>query len=249
MEQTAEKQNSADKEPKSFLSRLFGESKETINAVDFLKTQHREVEKLFAEIEGAGEKAFQTKGSLAEEVCNKLTLHALLEEKFLYPTVKTLDAKQFFEAAEEHDAVKMVIAKLRAVPSHGDNFAAKVKVLKELVEHHVKEEENEMFPLLKKELDHAKLEEIGKKMADYASTSEKQATAKTPPASKSAAAKANGNGHSKTTSKAKTAAKPATKLKAKVVTKAKAFAKSAKASKAVIASKAKKTTGRSRPSA
>lgn len=236
MELTKEAQPGTEKESKSFLSRIFGDSKDTVNAVDFLKAQHRDVEKLFASIESAGEQAFQTKESFASEVCNKLTLHAQLEEKFLYPVVKTLNAKQFYEAEEEHDAVKMVIAKLRTAPSRGANFAAKVKVLKELVEHHVKDEENEMFPLLKKELDNAKLEEIGQKMAHFASASEKGEERKAAPA--------------KAAAKAKSAmAKPAAKLKNKVTAKAKAFAKSPKASKAVIAAKAKKPAGRARPAA
>ena len=246
MDMNTQKKNGSDKESKSFLSRIFGESKETVNAVDFLKAQHRDVESLFEAIETAGDQAFLSKDFLADKVCNKLILHAQLEEKFLYPVVKTLNAKQFYEAEEEHDAVKMVIAKLRTVRSHGANFAAKVKVLKELVGHHVKEEENEMFPLLKKELDHAKLEELGQKMAHYAEASEKEAEPK-----KATGKSTIGNGHAKANGKAAVAkvAKPVAKAKAKVVAKAKTFAKSAKATKAVIAAKAKKTAGRSRSAA
>lgn len=247
MQSTQAAPSGTEKESKSFLSRIFGDSKDTVNAVDFLKTQHREVEALFVEIESAGDQAFQSKESLALKVCNKLTLHAKLEEQFLYPVVKTLDAKQFFEAEEEHDTVKMVIEKLRTLPSHGANFDAKVKVLKELVEHHVKEEENEMFPLLKKELDHAKLEEIGQKMADFAAAPETHDDRKKPVRKTAAPAK--------TKAAAKPKQKAAVKAKASVKSTRTAKstrsgkAKASKVSRAVIASKAKKTAGRSQSNA
>jgi hemerythrin-like domain-containing protein len=136
------------------------------DAIAMLKQDHRTVSALFEEFEKADE---EEQSAIAQRVCQLLTVHATIEEELLYPA-----AKQAFEDEEsedlvneaevEHASAKELIAKIEAMSSDDEHFEATVKVLGEYVKHHVKEEENEMFPELKKtELD---LKELGSRLAD-----------------------------------------------------------------------------------
>lgn len=136
------------------------------DAIALLKQDHRAVEALFDQFEDAEE---QEQSQLAERICNMLTVHAQIEEEILYPA-----AKQAFEdeeeedlvneAAVEHQSAKDLIAKIEGMTPDDEVFEATVKVLSEYVKHHVKEEENELFPALKKaEVD---LKEMGARLAE-----------------------------------------------------------------------------------
>ena len=137
------------------------ESVKPINAIDLLESQHREVDGLFGEFEQLGERAFKARMQVFEKIAHKLTCHARIEEKILYPIGKGYDKDMTLEAYEEHDVMKALIKKIAALEPGDETFLAKVTVLKEVVEHHVKEEENEYFPQLKKELNEAALIELG----------------------------------------------------------------------------------------
>jgi hemerythrin superfamily protein len=137
------------------------------DAVALLKQDHRTVEALIAEFEDADEGEQST---LAERICKMLTVHAQIEEEILYPAAKEAlsedeeEAELVAEAEVEHATAKELIAKIEAMTSEDENFKATVKVLGEYVKHHVKEEENEMFPALRKtELD---LKELGSQLAE-----------------------------------------------------------------------------------
>ncbi len=135
------------------------------NAISFLKQQHREVEELFEEFEEEKESgSTRNKKKIFEEIAGKLTIHTKLEEEYFYPAVKSLDKELVLEAYEEHDVVKNLIKKIKATKPNSISFDAKVKVLKDTVEHHVDEEETELFPKCSNSLDEDKLEAIGKKM-------------------------------------------------------------------------------------
>jgi hemerythrin superfamily protein len=129
-----------------------------------LKKQHREVEALFKKIEKA--KPAQRRGLLAELAAN-LQLHMKIEEGIFYPAVKELGTKKaeemVSEAYEEHHVVKLVIAEIPKVNPQDERFEAKVTVLKELIEHHVEEEEGEMFDLADK-LDDEEVKNVGRRM-------------------------------------------------------------------------------------
>ena len=135
-----------------------------MDAVEFLKEQHREVDELFKQIEESGERAFKRKEGLFAELAEKLTVHAKLEEGIFYPAAKEADEALVLEAFEEHANVKAMIRKLQKTDGADETFDAKIKVLKELVKHHVKEEENELFPKCKEALGEEKLEALGVKM-------------------------------------------------------------------------------------
>ena|SRR6185369_648984 len=137
------------------------------DAIALLKQDHRTVSQLFDEFEKADE---EEQSAIAQRVCQLLTVHAQIEEELLYPA-----AKECFEGDEEnedlvneaeveHGSATELIAKIEGMSSGDDHFTATVTVLGEYIKHHVKEEENELFPQLKKsELD---LKELGGRLAD-----------------------------------------------------------------------------------
>lgn len=129
-----------------------------------LKKQHREVEALFKKVEKAKP---EQRRSLMSEIAANLQLHMKIEEGIFYPAVKELGSKKaeemVAEAYEEHHVVKLVVAELPKVDPEDERFAAKMTVLEELIEHHVEEEEDEMFDLAEK-LDDEVLDDIGQRM-------------------------------------------------------------------------------------
>jgi hemerythrin superfamily protein len=136
-----------------------------MDAVEMLKKQHREVESLFAKFESLGEHASKGKQRLFEEIADALAMHATIEEKHFYPAVKAKRTEDILlEALEEHLGIKRVIADLLKAGSSDATFDAKMKVLKEQVEHHVKEEESDLFPKVKKILDAKELTAIAAQM-------------------------------------------------------------------------------------
>lgn len=136
------------------------------DAITLLKQDHRIVEKLFDDFEQADDDQLQ---HIAERVCQLLTVHAQIEEELMYPPAKEAledeeDIELVNEANVEHQSAKDLIAKIDDMTPEDENFKATVKVLAEYVKHHVKEEENELFPKLKKsDLD---LKDMGAQLMD-----------------------------------------------------------------------------------
>jgi len=131
------------------------------DAIALLKEDHRTVEKLFDQFEEADDGELS---AIATRICELLTVHAQIEEEILYPAAKQAleeeeDLDLVNEAAVEHASCKDLIAKIEAMTPEHEAFKATVKVLSEYIQHHVKEEETELFPTLKQtELD---MKEIG----------------------------------------------------------------------------------------
>jgi hemerythrin superfamily protein len=136
-----------------------------MNAVKMLKQQHREVEKLFKEFEKA--KSAGPKRKAFEQIADALAIHATIEERHFYPGVKQKQTEEIlFESVEEHLEVKRAIADLMELETIDETFEAKVKVLQEDVEHHVEEEEQELFPKVEKLMDAETLEALGAQMEE-----------------------------------------------------------------------------------
>lgn len=136
-----------------------------MDAIQLLKQQHDEVERLFAEYEEADDG--RSKRSIFMRLADNLAAHATIEEKIFYPAVYVGDLKEVLEeAVEEHLAAKRIIADLLDMGVNDQNYDAKVKVLKEQIEHHVKEEEGEMFGKVRKTVDEARLEQLGAEMEE-----------------------------------------------------------------------------------
>lgn len=135
------------------------------DAISLLKADHKNVKNAFDEYKKLGDQAFKTKKKLADEICADLELHTRLEEEIIYPAFRKAvkDAKPLADEAKvEHDSAKELIKQIKGMNAEDDLFDAKVTVLSEHIDHHVKEEEDEMFPLLNKTS--VDLEELGKRM-------------------------------------------------------------------------------------
>lgn len=139
------------------------------NAITMLKSDHATVKRLLRELAGTGDRAAKQRESLVEQIERELKMHAQLEEEIFYPAFKaasrgTEAEDLFYEAAEEHHIVDMVLPALKAANPKSKEFKAKATVLKELVEHHIKEEESEMFAEARRLLDDDQLRELGDMM-------------------------------------------------------------------------------------
>jgi hemerythrin superfamily protein len=136
-----------------------------MNAVEMLKRQHREVEKLFVEFEDA--ESPEARRDTFDEIADALAVHAAIEEKHFYPTVKQQETEDILvESVEEHLEVKRGIAELLAMDADDDDFSVKVNELREDVEQHVEEEEGELFPKVERLFDKVALERLGAVMED-----------------------------------------------------------------------------------
>jgi hemerythrin-like domain-containing protein len=119
------------------------------DAIALLKADHETVSQLFAEYDKT--RSVPNKKALVAEICTALSVHTQIEEEIFYPAVKAAlkDKLLVPEATVEHAGVRDLIAQLRGAEPDGEMYDAKVKVLSEYVKHHVKEEQNEMFPQAK----------------------------------------------------------------------------------------------------
>jgi hemerythrin-like domain-containing protein len=122
------------------------------DACDLLDADHRAVQKLFKEYEeltkSRARSAAQKKMDLAHEICQQLTVHTQIEDEIFYPALRNVlkDADVLDEAEVEHQSAKDLIAQIQEMPEADDMFDARVKVLGEYVNHHIKEEKSEIFP-------------------------------------------------------------------------------------------------------
>ena len=137
-----------------------------MKATDLLKRQHREVRSLFKKLESADNPRMRRQ--LMTEIARNLAGHTAIEEEIFYPAVRELESRKaeemVLEAYEEHHVVKLVLAELPKVDPQDERFEAKMTVLSELIEHHVEEEESEMFKLAEK-LGKEELSELAEQMS------------------------------------------------------------------------------------
>lgn len=148
-----------------------------MKATDLLKKQHRQVEKLFKQCENA--KQPRQRRELMDQIVNMLKMHTKIEEEIFYPAVRELGTtkaeEMIDEAFEEHHVVDLVLAELPEVDPEDERFEAKITVLSELVEHHVEEEEDEMFPMAEKKLGAERVKELGQRMEQMAGDAQRRA--------------------------------------------------------------------------
>lgn len=134
-----------------------------MDAIELLESQHEEVMDLFEQIEETEND--EDKLALFQQIADSLAAHATIEEKIFYPAAYTGEAKEMLEeAVEEHLTAKRTIADLLKMQPSDDQFDAKVKVLKELIEHHVDEEENELFETVREQMSEEELSTYGSQM-------------------------------------------------------------------------------------
>jgi hypothetical protein len=141
--------------------------KETIDALELLTEQHDEVEDLLSRIEESDD--VEEKAELFREVADKIAAHSTVEEKLFYPSVMSDDTRDLLlESTEEHLAVKRVLADMLEMDVDDERFDAKLTVLKEEIRHHARdEEEDKLFPMLRRQLSEDQLAGLGNELLAF----------------------------------------------------------------------------------
>jgi hemerythrin superfamily protein len=135
------------------------------DAIALLTADHKKVKDLFEQFEGLSDRSKVNKKKIADQICMELTVHAQVEEEIFYPAVRKpiKDDDLMDEAVVEHASAKELIAQISEMDPGDDLYDAKVKVLSEQIDHHVEEEEGEMFPKVRKS--GVDLDALGQQMA------------------------------------------------------------------------------------
>lgn len=139
-----------------------------MNAFTLLKADHDKVAKLLEKIDQTTERGVKTREELFAQVKTELDLHAQIEETIFYPALEQAEETRdiTLEAFEEHRLVKQLLKELESMSKDTEEWTAKFTVLKENVEHHVEEEEGEMFPKAKKVLSKEDQETLGARLEE-----------------------------------------------------------------------------------
>lgn len=140
-----------------------------MDAITVLKNDHRTVEQLFKKFEQTGDRAFKTKRRLVDEIITELSIHAAIEEQVFYPATREArgeNQEMVLEALEEHHLAKLALSELEKMDPADERFTPKTTVLIENVRNHVKEEEGEMFPKVRKAMKPQQLKELGERLEE-----------------------------------------------------------------------------------
>jgi hypothetical protein len=139
-----------------------------MNAFTLLKEDHRKVSGIFEKLEETTERAEKTRTELFAQLQQELEIHAHIEETIFYPELKReAETREItLEGIEEHKDMKAALREAAATPVTDELFAVRLKVLKELVEHHVEEEEDEMFKSAREVFPAERISELGALMAE-----------------------------------------------------------------------------------
>jgi hemerythrin-like domain-containing protein len=137
-----------------------------MDAITLLKNDHAKVKGILRELEPTTERAEKTRTELFAKLKTELTVHEIIEEEIFYPTLKQHPkAKEIvLEGYEEHNVVDTLMGELEALPVDDETWGPKASVMIENIEHHIEEEEGEMFTKARQVFDRQELEELGKAM-------------------------------------------------------------------------------------
>lgn len=148
------------------------------DAIAILKADHDKVRALLGELEKTTERAMGKREKLLATIEEELKLHTKIEEEIFYPAFREAAKKKddkdlYFEAIEEHHVVDLVLPEIKKTAVDSDEFGAKAKVLKDLVEHHAEEEEGEMFPRARKLMEPDALRRLGAELTEAKESGQK----------------------------------------------------------------------------
>ena len=137
-----------------------------MDAFELLEEDHEKVKKLLGELEETTERGVKTREELFARIKQEMLVHESLEEELLYPTLKEHDKTKevSLEGYEEHHVVNEIMAELEETPVDDEKWAAKFAVMKENIEHHIEEEEDEMFKKARQVLDPDQIEALGERL-------------------------------------------------------------------------------------
>jgi Hemerythrin HHE cation binding domain len=139
-----------------------------MDAISLLKADHDKVKKILDEGESTTERGVKTRTELFETIKAELSIHERIEEEIFYPALKNHPkAKDIvLEGYEEHHVVDEIMGELEATDVTDETWGAKFKVMKENIEHHIEEEEGEMFKHARQVFDATELEDLGRRMEE-----------------------------------------------------------------------------------
>ena len=139
-----------------------------MNAFQLLKEDHKKVSGIFQQLEPTTERAEKTREELFGKLKQELEIHAQVEETIFYPAIKQAHETReiTLEGLEEHHVIKILLRELEETPVAAEEWAAKLKVLQENVEHHVEEEEEEMFQKARQVLSEVEINTLGEQMEE-----------------------------------------------------------------------------------
>ncbi len=139
-----------------------------MDAIELLLADHRKVKKLLTELEATTERALKTREELFTTIKRELSVHEVIEEEIFYPALKVHPKARdiVLEAYEEHHVVDTLMGELSELPYDDETWGPKAKVMKENIEHHVEEEEGDMFKKARQVFDAKELDDLGAVMAE-----------------------------------------------------------------------------------
>ena len=151
-----------------------------MDAFELLKSDHEKVAGIMEKIDGTTERALKTREELFTQLKTELDIHAKIEETIFYPVLEKAEESRdiTLEAFEEHRLVKQLLSELASEAKDDERWTAKFTVLKENVEHHVEEEEGELFKKARKVLSKEEIEELGTRMEKAKGEQKKAAAAR-----------------------------------------------------------------------
>jgi hypothetical protein len=137
-----------------------------MDALKLLKQDHEKVKKILSDLDETGEKAVKTRTTLFAKLKRELTIHEIIEEEILYPAFEEQAKLKdiVLEGYQEHHVVDLILGELAQLSPDDEKWGAKLSVAKENVEHHIEEEEGEMFKKARQLFDSSELEQLGERL-------------------------------------------------------------------------------------
>jgi hypothetical protein len=137
-----------------------------MDAIAMLEADHRKVKELLAELESTTERGVKTRTELFATIKGEMTLHEIIEEEIFYPELKAHPKAEdiVLEGYEEHHVVDLLMGELEALDVSDESWGAKALVMKENIEHHIEEEEGDMFKKARQVFDESELDDLGQRM-------------------------------------------------------------------------------------
>jgi hemerythrin-like domain-containing protein len=150
-----------------------------MDAIALLKADHDKVKKLLTELESTTERGIKTRTELFDTIKTELTVHEIIEEEIFYPALKAHPKAVdiVLEGYEEHHVVDVLMGELEKLPVEDESWGAKAKVMQENIEHHIEEEEGDMFVKARQVFDRDELNQLGDMMAERKTSALRETTA------------------------------------------------------------------------
>ena len=147
-----------------------------MDAIALLKSDHDKVKQLLTRLEDTTERAVKTRAELFATIKGELTVHEIIEEEIFYPELKAHPKAEdiVLEGFQEHHVVDLLMGELERLDVSDETWGPKAKVMKENIEHHIEEEEGEMFKAARKVFDRSELEDLGQRMAQRKESAKKE---------------------------------------------------------------------------